>query len=119
MPNSQRRSFPHPRTARAWLLSALGLGVAVGAAGMLFIYFVLFSHSAPAPLALTSPAGTTGSPALTSTEIPGTWTVASKSVAGYRVRERLAFLLRRVTLSAVHHRSPGAQRSLARERRSP
>jgi polyisoprenoid-binding protein YceI len=92
MPNPQRRSFPHPRSVRAWLLSALAGVVAVGAAGVLFIYFVLFSHSAPAPLALTVPPATTGSPALASTEIPGTWTVASKSVAGYRVRERLAFL---------------------------
>jgi polyisoprenoid-binding protein YceI len=77
---------------RAWLLTGLGAVVAVGAAGVLFVYFVLFSHSAPAPLALTSPAATTQSPALTSTAIPGTWSVASKSVAGYRVREQLAFL---------------------------
>ncbi len=92
MPNTRRRSFPRPRSARAWLLSALAGVVAVGAFGVLFIYFVLFSHSAPAPLALTSPAATIQSPALTSTEIPGAWTVASKSVAGYRVHERLAFL---------------------------
>src|ERR1700722_9528412 len=92
MPNPQRRSFPHPHSARAWLLSALAVVVAVGAAGVLFIYFVLFSHSAPAPLALTVPPATTGSPALASTEIPGNWTVAAKLVAGYRVHERLAFL---------------------------
>ena len=91
MPNPSR-SFPRPRSVRAWLLSALAAVVAVGAAGVLFIYFVLFSHSAPAPLALTSPAATVQSPALTSSEIPGTWTVGSKSVAGYRVHERLAFL---------------------------
>ena len=77
---------------RGWLLSAVVAVVAVGAAGVLFIYFVLFSHSAPAPLALTSPAATAQSPALTASEIPGTWTVGSKSVAGYRVREQLAFL---------------------------
>ena len=87
-----RRSFPRPRRARRWVLSALAAVLAVGAAGVLFIYFVLFSHSAPAPLALTSPAATVPSPALTSTEIPGTWAIASKSVAGYRVHERLAFL---------------------------
>src|SRR3984885_1814604 len=92
MPNPQRRSFPRPRSARAWLLSAVAVVIAVGAAGVLFIYFVLFSHSAPAPLALTSPAATAQSPALTAAEIPGTWTVGSKSVAGYRVREQLAFL---------------------------
>jgi polyisoprenoid-binding protein YceI len=92
MPNTDRRSFPRPRSARAWLLSAAGAVVVAGAAGVLFTYFVLFSHSAPAPLTLTSPAATTQSPALTSTEITGGWKVASKSVAGYRVRERLAFL---------------------------
>ena len=92
MPNPRRRSFPRPRSARAWLLTVLGAVVGVGAAGVLFIYFVLFSQAAPAPLALTSPPATTQSPALTSTSLPGTWTVASKSVAGYRVHEQLAFL---------------------------
>jgi polyisoprenoid-binding protein YceI len=91
MPNTQRRSFPRPRSGRAWLLTAVVAVVAAGAAGVLFVYFVLFSHAAPAPLAL-APSATTQSPALTSIKIPGTWTVASKSVAGYRVREQLAFL---------------------------
>jgi polyisoprenoid-binding protein YceI len=85
--------MPHPRSARGWILTALAGIVAVGAAGVLFVYFVLFSHSAPAPLSLTAPSSTTAaSPALTATEIPGTWTVAAHSVAGYRVREQLAFL---------------------------
>src|SRR6202162_5416253 len=92
MPNTQRRSLPRPRSGRAWLLSAVVAVVAAGAAGVLFVYFVLFSHAAPAPLALAAPSATTQSPALTSIKIPGTWTVASKSVAGYRVREQLAFL---------------------------
>ena len=92
MPNPQRRSFPRPRSGRAWLFSAVVAVVAAGAAGVLFVYFVLFSHSAPAPLALAAPSATTQSPVLTSTAIPGSWTVASKSVAGYRVREQLAFL---------------------------
>jgi polyisoprenoid-binding protein YceI len=77
---------------RGWLLTTVAAVVAVGAAGVLFIYFVLFSHSAPAPLALASPAATAQSPALTAAQVPGTWTVGSKSVAGYRVREQLAFL---------------------------
>jgi polyisoprenoid-binding protein YceI len=87
-----RRSFPHPRGARGWIISALAGIVALGAAGVLFVYFALFSHSAPAPLALTSPVAETASPTLTGTVIPGTWTVAPRSVAGYRVREQLAFL---------------------------
>jgi polyisoprenoid-binding protein YceI len=92
MPNPRRRSFPRPRGARAWLLTVFGTVVGVGAAGVLFIYFVLFSQAAPAPLALKSPSATTQSPALRSTSLPGTWTVASRSVAGYRVHEQLAFL---------------------------
>ena len=91
MPRPTRR-FPRPRTVRAWTLTVLGAVVAAGAAGVLFIYFVLFSHSAPSPLALASPSATTASPTLTSTGVAGTWVVASKSVAGYRVHERLAFL---------------------------
>jgi polyisoprenoid-binding protein YceI len=88
------RSFPHPRSVRGWIVTTLAAIVAVGAAGVLFIYFVLFSHSAPAPLTLTSPSASASiaAPALTASEIPGTWTVAAHSVAGYRVREQLAFL---------------------------
>jgi polyisoprenoid-binding protein YceI len=89
--SKSRGSFPHPRTALGWIISAVCAVVVVGAAGVLFVYFVLFSHSAPAPLALSAPASTAAA-ALTSSEIPGTWTVAAKSVAGYRVREQLAFL---------------------------
>jgi polyisoprenoid-binding protein YceI len=59
---------------------------------VLLVYFVLFSHSAPAPLALTSPSAAVATPALSLTEIPGAWTDASNSVAGYRVREQLAFV---------------------------
>src|ERR1700683_5447616 len=92
MPNPRRRSFPRPRSVRGGLLSAIAAVIAVGAAGVLFIYFVLFSHSAPAPLALASPAATAQSPALTAAEVPGTWTVGPKPVAEYRVREQLAFL---------------------------
>src|SRR5580698_6643663 len=92
MPNT-RRSFPHPHSALGWVISAACGVVVVGAAGVLFVYFVLFSHSAPAPLALSAPASTAAAaPALTASEIPGTWTVAAHSVAGYRVREQLAFL---------------------------
>lgn len=94
MPDA-RRSFPHPRSARGWVLATLAGIIAVGAAGVLFVYFILFSHSAPAPLGLTSPpavAASSASPALTASDIPGAWIVASRSVAGYRVREQLAFV---------------------------
>jgi polyisoprenoid-binding protein YceI len=91
MPDS-RGLFSRPRSTRAWIVTTLAGIVAVGAAGLLFVYFVLFSHSAPAPLALTSPSAAAATPALTVTEIPGVWSVASRSVAGYRVHEQLAFV---------------------------
>jgi polyisoprenoid-binding protein YceI len=58
-------------------------------------YFLLFSGSAVAPLALSG-SGTSSTPvptpALSAAEVPGEWSVAKGSVAGYRVREQLAFV---------------------------
>jgi polyisoprenoid-binding protein YceI len=68
--------------------------LAVPVAGLIafvIAYLVLLTGSAPAPLSLASPPASR-TPALAAAEIPGTWTVASGSVAGYRVREQLAFL---------------------------
>jgi polyisoprenoid-binding protein YceI len=69
-------------------------GLALGAAGLAVLYFVVFAGSSPQKLALSSPtpsgAGATASPA--STPAAGTWTVTSGSQAGYRVREQLASL---------------------------
>jgi polyisoprenoid-binding protein YceI len=59
---------------------AVVLLAAIGVAGAL----LLGSHHAPAPLALSSPAA-----AKTEGSLAGTWTVASGSEAGYRVREQL------------------------------
>ena len=84
-----------PHTLRGWLLVGTG-GVAVAdALAGAFVYFVLFPSKAPPPLSLTtsSPgASSTATQSLSSAQIPGTWTIASGSVAGYRVREQLAFL---------------------------
>jgi polyisoprenoid-binding protein YceI len=69
-------------------------GLALGAAGLAVLYFVVFAGSSPQKLALSSPtpsgAGSTASPA--STPAAGTWSVTSGSQAGYRVREQLASL---------------------------
>jgi polyisoprenoid-binding protein YceI len=80
------------RALTRWLIAGGAAVVALGAAGVLFVYFVLFSHSAPAPLSLKSPSASASAPALTAPGLPGTWKVAAHSVAGYRVREQLAFL---------------------------
>jgi polyisoprenoid-binding protein YceI len=80
---------------RSTLIATVVAGaLALGAAAVGIIYFVVFAGSSPQKLALSSPtpsaSGSAASPA--STPGAGTWTVAAGSVAGYRVREQLASL---------------------------
>lgn len=83
---------------RRGLLAGIVGGVAVlGAGGLGFVYFSLMGGSAPSRLTLS--AATSGSPSATASASSspastgaGTWSVASGSVAGYRVREQLASL---------------------------
>jgi polyisoprenoid-binding protein YceI len=79
---------------RATLIAALVVGaLAVGATGVGVAYFVVFAGSSPQKLTLSSPTPTaTGSSTASAGIGAGTWTVASGSVAGYRVREQLASL---------------------------
>jgi len=77
------------------LIAAVVAGIlALGAAGLAVVYFVVFAGSSPQKLALSSPtpsaAGSTANPS--SSPASGTWTVTSGSQAGYRVREQLASL---------------------------
>ena len=61
------------------------------------VYFVFFPTSSPKPFKLrstattSSPTGANGS-GTSSSAVAGKWTVAKGSAAGYRVREKLAFL---------------------------
>jgi polyisoprenoid-binding protein YceI len=85
-------------------LYASGAALAVILAGAAFLYFVVFPTSSPAPFKLastgasTSTASTTASSTTasattgTTTSLAGSYSVASGSKAGYRVREKLAFL---------------------------
>ena len=80
---------------RRTLIAGLVAGaLTLGAVGVGIVYFAVFAGSSPQKLALSSPApsvsGSTASAA--STPGAGTWTVASGSQAGYRVREQLASL---------------------------
>jgi polyisoprenoid-binding protein YceI len=87
-----RRLLPH--TLRSWLVTSAALLAVLGAGGFALLYFVVFGTSSPAPLRLstaTPSAGTPSSPA-DPAQLAGTWTVGGGSVAGYRVREQLAFL---------------------------
>ena len=75
---------------------AVGGGVALIVAIFLVVYFVIFPTSSPKPFKLAtstaSPAATTTSASVPSAGVGGSWSVASGSEAGYRVREKLAFL---------------------------
>ena len=86
--------------AGRWGLYAAIVGaiVVLGAGAPGFVYFYLMGGSAPSRLTLSaaasaSPSATaTASSSATASTGAGTWTVASGSVAGYRVREQLASL---------------------------
>lgn len=81
-----RRNLIVGGVAGAVLLGAVALGIG---------YFVVFAGSSPQKLALSSPTPTPSSTASsdsTPSSVAGTWTVASGSQAGYRVREQLAGL---------------------------
>ena len=102
MPKRRRWLPGRPRTNRA-ALATIAVGVIVVAfVGVALVYFVIFPTSSPKPFTLTSStvASTTGTTSATSpttrsvsaNELTGSWTVTSGSQAGYRVREKLAFL---------------------------
>src|SRR5438105_3475 len=75
---------------RRWIL--IGTAVPVAAiVAFVAAYFILFSGSSPPPLSLSTPQASV-SPALTGSQLAGPWNIAGGSVAGYRVREQLAFL---------------------------
>jgi polyisoprenoid-binding protein YceI len=86
--------FPKPQTKRGAILAIGGAVVVLGGVGLALVYFVLFPTSAPKPFALTSPTSTSTATTAASSgaKIAGTWTIATGSEAGYRVREKLEFL---------------------------
>jgi polyisoprenoid-binding protein YceI len=88
--------LPHPHTRRGWLITAAAGAAVMLAGGVAAVYLVLFDTSAPQKLTLSSgAAGSTASPEasqVSGSALAGTWKVGSGSVAGYRVREQLAFL---------------------------
>jgi polyisoprenoid-binding protein YceI len=63
--------------------------VIVVLAAFALAYFTLFSTDSPPKLALQTKGSAAGAP---TGDLAGTWTVADGSVAGYRVREKLAQL---------------------------
>jgi polyisoprenoid-binding protein YceI len=90
-----------PNRKRMALYAAAG-GLTVVVAVFLLIYFVIFPTSSPSPFKLSATT-TTGSVTTSASggaisggsaigNVAGTWKIASGSQAGYRVREKLAFL---------------------------
>jgi polyisoprenoid-binding protein YceI len=94
------KSPGNPHKKRVVLLAAGG-GLALAVLAFVLVYFVLFPTSSPKPFKLatstsTSGAAASGDASTTSAAATsgagGRWTIASGSQAGYRVREKLAFL---------------------------
>jgi hypothetical protein len=83
------------KTKRGLLVAGAGAMIVVIAA-LAAAYFLLFPMSSPKKFAVTAPsaaAGADDAAASTSGGSPsGAWAIASGSKAGYRVREKLAFL---------------------------
>jgi polyisoprenoid-binding protein YceI len=79
-----------PRTRRGIFASITTAIVVIAVGGGAFIYFVLFPTSAPAPFKLTGPKHTVA--VGSSGSLTGQWKITTGSRAGYRVREKLAFL---------------------------
>src|SRR5438270_1391055 len=71
---------------RVLLIAVVGLVAAFAIA-----YFTLFSNDSPSKLTLETK-GSTNAATPPAGDLAGTWTVAGGSVAGYRVREKLAQL---------------------------
>ena len=91
-----------PKTKRGIALTISGTLLVVVVGGFLLVYFVIFPTSSPKPFSLSTSAASRSSAAAGSstaagqvssgTSFAGTWEIASGSQAGYRVREKLAFL---------------------------
>ena len=79
-----------PRSARRLVLIAAGAVAGLAVAGFAVVYFVIFPTSSPKPLSLSKSA--VAVPVSSSGRLAGRWTIATGSVAGYRVREKLGFL---------------------------
>ena len=95
---------PPRRPRKRIALFAIGGGIALAVVAFLIVYFVIFPTSSPKPFKLattptsatptTSTSTTSSTPraATTGSGLTGRWKVAGGSEAGYRVREKLAFL---------------------------
>ena len=70
-----------------WIPIAAVVALVLLGAGGVYAYFFSGLRSSPSALALATPSA---SPAASASAAPGTWQVASGSLAGYRVKEQFA-----------------------------
>jgi len=88
--------LPGNPTKKRLALLAVGAGVTLIVVAFLLVYFVVFPTSSPKPFKLaTSTAAAaegTGSASTSTVSAGGRWSIVAGSQAGYRVREKLAFL---------------------------
>jgi polyisoprenoid-binding protein YceI len=83
------------RNRRRLILASVGAAALLAVVALGVGYFVVFAGSSPQKLGLSSPTASPSSSTSSSlepTSVAGTWSVASGSQAGYRVREQLAGL---------------------------
>jgi polyisoprenoid-binding protein YceI len=89
--------FPPRASRKRTIVIVIGGGLGVAVIAFLLIYFLLFPTSSPKRFALKAAVtSTTSTSTSTSGAVPatgtGTYQISSGSQAGYRVREKLAFL---------------------------
>lgn len=90
-PQTHGMSPVKPFQNRRRLLIAGGSLVLLAGIALALLFLVVFPLGAPPKLGLSTTPSTSASP-LASGQVAGSWTVAKNSVAGYRVREQLAFV---------------------------
>lgn len=84
--------FPmRPFRSLRQMLIAAGAAAGLIVAALAVLFLLVLPTSAPAKLAISATSSASASP-LASGQAAGSWTVAKNSVAGYRVREQLAFV---------------------------
>jgi polyisoprenoid-binding protein YceI len=84
--------FPiRPFRSRRQMLIAGGAAAGLIVAALTVLFLLVLPTSAPEKLAISASSSASSSP-VASGQAAGSWTIAKNSVAGYRVREQLAFV---------------------------
>lgn len=91
-PRNNQGMFPmRPFRSRRQMLIAGSAAAGLIVVALTVLFLVVLPTSAPQKLAISATSSASSSP-VASGQAAGSWTVAGTSVAGYRVREQLAFV---------------------------